>query len=455
MSVGEAAGSGPLLLDWKQRRRRLRRWMLRFLAGAAVVVALGIGTIRVINLWGIPDAPEPFDIAAFKEAEAVPDQANAHVLFRQAQSMLVAAHTNPFEPLWSGPKTNEWSETSPEVRDWVEKNRPALEVWRRGTNRAQSAALPVGDASKPHLSNIDIMGWLRFALLEASRLEDEGDLAGAWRWHKARLRALLLIGRGSGVSQRQSLLFLLGQIFARTQAWAESEDMTVPLLRQAITDIEAMAALHDRGSDVLKREYIRCLAELEQIPKIFDEDDLRQSGLSGAAVGNRFVPPEPLRKPYRQFELMINVEPERSRRLARLIWANWLAEADKPPALRAKVVSSYPLVFDADPGSKPLIDPASLARLSASAPLLTITRGGPKPPPRPWSGARDYWPDSLTADRRARAALIVGLAIRIYVLENDGKDPATSQALVGKILPKLPDDFIAPEDDVPATNSGP
>jgi hypothetical protein len=455
MSVGEASGSEPVLLDWKERRRRLRRWSLRFLAGAAVVVALGIGVIRVINLWGIPDAPEPFDIAAFEAGETVPDEANAVALFRKAQSMLVAAHTNPFEPLWSGPKTSEWSETSPEVRDWVEKNRPALEVWRRGTNRAQAAPLPSGDRSKTHMWDADLMSWLRIALLEASRLEDEGDVAGAWRWHKARLRAMMLMGRRGGLMARQVLVFQLSQIVARAQAWADDKNVTVPLLRQAIADIEATATLHDRNSDVLKREYLRCLDEFKQIPAIFDEDDLRRSGLAGAAVGNRFVPPEPLRKPYRMFELMLNVEPERSQRLARLVWANWLAQADKPAASRTKVISTYPLVFDADPGVKPLIDPASLARLAATAPLLTITRGGPKPPPKAWSATRDYWPDALNNDRRARAGLIVGLAIRIYELENGGKAPATTQALVGTVLPKLPDDFIAPEDDVPPTTTDP
>jgi hypothetical protein len=455
MSVGEAAGSLPVATDWKQRRRRLQRWTLRLLAGAVLVVALGIGTIRVINLWGIPDAPEPFDIAAFEAGETVPDAANAVVLFRKARQMLGEDDSKRFQPLWNGPKTAEWSETSPEVRDWVEKNRPALEVWRRGTDRPQAAPLPGGDRSKSRMWTADLANWLTFALLEASRLEDEGDFAGAWRWHKARLRLALLVGREGGLSDRSGMLFNLHRIVARAQAWAEGTNVTVPLLRQAITDVEVMAALHGNASNVLKREYLQCVSEISALPGVFEDTELERLGFDTAAVGERYIPPYLFRKAHRQLDLLLNVEPERSRRLARLVWANWLAQADKPASDRTKIVSTYPLVFEADPGTSPPVASARLAQLAAAAPLLTITRGGPKPPRKGWP-ARDNWPDVVAWDRRVRAGLIVGLAIRIYGLENDGKEPATSQALVGKILPKLPDDFIPPEDDAPpATTDSP
>jgi hypothetical protein len=457
MSVGEAAGSSPLANDWKQRRRRLQRWMLRLLVGAAIVVALGIGTIRVINLWGIPDAPEPFDIAAFEAGETVPDEANAAVLFRKAGQMVGEDDSNRFKPLWGGPKTAEWSETSPEVRDWVEKNRPALEVWRRGTDRPQAAPLPGagGDRSKTRMWNADMVNWLTFALLEASRLEDEGDFAGAWRWHKARLRMVLLVGREGTLSDRYGLFFYFQRIAARAQAWAEGTNVTVPLLRQAIADVEAMDALHDDASNALKREYIKCIFEISALPGVFEDTELERLGFDNAAVGQRYIPPYLFRKVHRQLDLLLNVEPERSQRLARLVWANWLAQADKPAADRTKIVSTYPLVFEADPGSNPPVASARLAQLAAAAPVLTITRGGPKPPRKGWP-ARDNWPDVVALDRRARAGLIVGLAIRIYMLENNGKEPATSQALVGKILPKLPDDFIPPEDEAPpATTDSP
>src|SRR6202042_2111746 len=107
-----------------------------------------------------------------------------------------------------------------------------------------------------------------------------------------------------------------------------------------------------------------------------------------------------------QLALLLNVEPERSRRLARLVWANWLAQADKPAADRTKIVPTYPLVFEADPGSNPPVASARLAQLAAAAPVLTITRGGPKPPRKGWP-ARDNWPDVVALDRRARAGLIV------------------------------------------------
>ena len=47
----------------------------------------------------------------------------------------------------------------------------------------------------------------------------------------------------------------------------------------------------------------------------------------------------------------------------------------------------------------------------------------------------------------ARAELILALADRIYEIET-GTRPANDEALVGKVLPKLPDDY---DPNAPAT----
>jgi hypothetical protein len=448
MGVGEAMSPEAGRLDWKGRRRKLRRLFLALVAGTSVVVVLGVGTVRVINLWGIPDAPEPFDRAEV-EGRKVAAADNAVVLYRKARRMLGGNQASPFKPLYDS-KTMEWSGASPELQKWAEEQRPALETWRRGTDRPDAAPLPGGEHANEGTIESGSGPWLTWAMLEASRLEDEGDLEEAWLWHKARLRATLLMGRGGGVFSHRYAANAFNKYAARAQAWADRPDMQAPLLHQAIADVEAMAPLHGLDSDTLKREYLLCLAELDVIQTIYDEDDLRRTGISAEAVGRRFVPPGPLRWPYRQVELLLMVEPERSRRLARLVWANWLAQADKPPAARTKVVSQYPLVFEADPGSNPPVAPDDLARLAAAAPLLTVARGGATPPPKTWlfsPASRDYWPVVIAEDRRARASLIVGLAIRIHELEHGGKGPANLSDLVGEALSKLPDDFVAPGDD--------
>jgi hypothetical protein len=52
----------------------------------------------------------------------------------------------------------------------------------------------------------------------------------------------------------------------------------------------------------------------------------------------------------------------------------------------------------------------------------------------------DQWPTLYTADRQARADLILSLADRIYEIEK-GQPPATVEALVGTVLPRLPEDY--------------
>ena len=60
--------------------------------------------------------------------------------------------------------------------------------------------------------------------------------------------------------------------------------------------------------------------------------------------------------------------------------------------------------------------------------------------PLPWWPCVDQWPAIYRADRVARADLILGLADRIYEIEQ-GHPPANVEALVGTVLPKLPDDY--------------
>ena len=91
-----------------------------------------------------------------------------------------------------------WSKADPEVRRWVEENREALALYRQGTERPDAL-----DPVPPNGSRIlEVMQALRsfhaLALLEASRLEEQGDMAGAWGWYRAALRAIHHVGLHAG-----------------------------------------------------------------------------------------------------------------------------------------------------------------------------------------------------------------------------------------------------------------
>lgn len=440
-TTGPAAGATAEIPILPRRGRRWRR-LFKFVLGLAIVIALATGVLRVTSLWGIPDAPEPFDVAAF-QARAIPEDANAIVAFDEARRMLGGEHEVGLFGLM-GRQPKDYVEEKPETLEWIEANRPAMEVWRRGTERPD--AMPTGkvvpiwsEVLPDHL----LHSWLRVASIEASRLEHAGDPERAWRWHKARLRATLLMARRRGIKTRHFLSETFNEVSRAAGDWAKGPGVTVPLLRRAIADVEAMAGLHGAEADSLKIDYLALLADFDGFA-----DPARGHFDLASRVANvprslplgtlsRVVPPEPLRPLYARVVSLVEAEPERSRRIARMIFANWLAQADKRPADRPATASTYPLVFDEDAGPTPSLSPSALARRAATAPYFALARVGPPPA---WWYVVDQWPTTYRLDRQARADLILALADRIYEIEKGGPPPDV-EALIGTVLPKLPDDY--------------
>ena len=443
MSTAEPAAGATAETPVFRPRKRWRR-ALNALLGLAIVVALGVGVLRVTSLWGIPDAPEPFDVAAF-EAETVPDDRNAAVLFLEARRLI--GGPNATWAIWGNRYPgHEWRDSGPDVRRWVADHRPALEVWRRGTERPDAWKARRGTGwSSGFLIDDDLPNWMRTAALEASRLEEAGDLAGAWVWHRARLRAALLVGRRAGLLERRNTSFFFDEAATRARIWADCDGMTTDVLRRAIADVEAMAALHGTEADSLKRTYIEQAAEIDDPGLAFRLFEPPPNGSKvppiGSPPGRRL--PEPFASYYRRADLSLRAEPERSRQINRLIFANWLAQADKGPGGRAKVISTDPLVFDAGPGASLGRPRATSPGSPPAAPLFALVRGGFGAPPPSWP-IPDRWPRLFAADRRARANLIVALAVRIYEIET-GAVPPDDAMVVGAVLPKFPDDYVPPD----------
>lgn len=437
----ETSGQGETV-RLRPRRRRGRQ-LFGLALGLVILGLLASGVIRTVRLWGVPGAPEPFDVAAF-EATSVPDEQNAFVLFRKARQEL--GDPSGTWPLY-GSRTagREWIDSESAVRDWVAMSRPALEVWRSGTDRpdarvARSAAGWSSEGLDPNLPN-----WLRLALMEANRLEEAGDLAGAWRWHKARLRAPLLIARRGGGFERGWSSYFFEEVAHRARGWAEHDEMTAPLLRAAIADVEAMASLHGSEADSLKRDYLQLRAEIADPWLAARIGEPTAGGPTAPAAGLPAyqVPlPQPLQGLRTRVDAFLAGEPERSRRVARMVYANWLAQADRRPADRAKAISTDPLIFDEAAATVP-VAPVDLARLAAAAPMFQLARHALPTPPgvAPLS---DRWPKLYATDRRVRAGLIVSLAGRLYEVET-GATAADDAQLVGKVLPKLPDDYVPPD----------
>src|SRR6516162_2562215 len=107
--------TAPFLWFAKSRRRV---WGV---VSVLLVMIAGPPLGWAVQLFGLPDIGEPFDVQAFRSL-TIPDDRNAFVPYRQAAALL-----KPLEPSET-PKDRRaaflagWSKAPPEVRRWVEGN---------------------------------------------------------------------------------------------------------------------------------------------------------------------------------------------------------------------------------------------------------------------------------------------------------------------------------------------
>src|SRR5262249_45097608 len=114
------------------------RWLFgsrrRVLTAAAVLLAM----IAAAPLWwslpllGLPDIGDPFDVPAFR-AMTIPEGRNAVVLYRQAADQLKPLDTSASAKDETLDLNARWPRAHPAVRRWLEENREAMALYRRGT----------------------------------------------------------------------------------------------------------------------------------------------------------------------------------------------------------------------------------------------------------------------------------------------------------------------------------
>ena len=140
-------------------------------------------------------------------------------------------------------------------------------------------------------------------------------------------------------------------------------------------------------------------------------------------------------------------EVERTRRVLRLLYANWLAQADRPAGRQAPLAIRGPVWVYADDPSTPVaaraVSPESLAAALDRLEIAFLVGTNADPGDPPWEGNGE-----LGRERRRRSVLIVRLAAEVYRREH-GEAPATAGALVGAVLKELPDGIVA-SDPIPA-----
>ncbi|MFO0955938.1 MAG: hypothetical protein U0800_00560 [Isosphaeraceae bacterium] len=366
-----------------RRPPRWARWALGALAVPLAFVGLPAAW-EYGSLASIPDIGDPFDVAAFRREfpNDVPPERNAFHAYQLATATLQPGKYRVFRDiLKNGENTpTEWRLAGPELRARVAENREALDIWREGTGRDEALYHRLEEMTTGTL--LDVTQELRhaftpLALLEGSRLEEEGDMAGAWGWYRALVRCSRHSGRHGFLIERLVGITIYRQATERIERWAADPRVDADLLRRAKQDLDEAEALRTPDEEVWKLE---CMIELEATrdPKQFR--DLIQYSITqrqggGAqpttAFGRILAEMNPSQW-LRQARVASGSEAERTRRIMQLVWANRLPVLCRPAADRPAPLIEDPLIYPADPATPEAarkIPPEELARRIQALPI--------------------------------------------------------------------------------------
>jgi len=431
----------PRFRQWLVRRARQLLIAVLILAGALVVGACGIMLRRATCLIGLPDVADPFDVAAFR-AFRVPEDQDALALMRQAAAKLPPMPDLPIAARRAG-SAIAWSQSDPKLREWLEASREPLNLFRRGAERADAMPVPLVKPVWRSISDLSLGRFVWLALLEASRLEAQGEMAAARGWYRSVLRTKVHMTRRGIVFERFIVNRICSGLQPRIANWAADLRTEVSLLRRALNDVCGGEPKAEWDSFSLRLDYLQIMNELDRPDGwVWQGGDEDQS----IRIGGEPLPPNLVRSIYATRRFLLN-EPERSRRVLRLAFANWLAhaqdahQANRRPAVRATFRSDkrdtnlffYAGARSAAAGPRAFSpqDLASWLVTSRDAKLLLFQ----------WP-----WPSIRNSEQRQHRALVVLLAEELYHRER-GSLPASEEALLGTYLDHLPDDGSDELDD--------
>jgi len=394
---------------------------------------------RATSLIGLPDVGDPFDVAAFR-AVRVPENLDAFVPLRQGAAKLSRMPSLLSAVIRLGPGVG-WSQADPKLREWALANRAALIAFRQGAERVDGIAHADVDRIWASYLNLGPFVWL--AILEASRLEEEGDMAGAWGWYRAVLQMKAHLMQRGTLMERFAFDRSCSTLPSTIATWAADRRTDPASIRKALDDACALEPKPEWETLSLKLDYLQMMNELD-----------RQDGwvAQGSAEDWRVpfldetLPPDLVHTAHAARRFLLN-EPDRSRRVLRLAFANWLAHIQETNVRnRRPVVHAIPFIenrnahlffyavsADAPAGARRVSpqDLASWLMTARDAKLLL----------HHWP-----WPALRTSGLRQHHDLVVLLAEELYHRER-GKLPPSEAALVGPYLDHLPSDGSDEVDD--------
>jgi hypothetical protein len=432
---GKPSKSAQLL---RKRLRQLLRVVV-VLAACVAVAATALAIWWLNSLNGLPDIGDPFDVAAFR-AFRLPDEQNAFTYLRRASEKLIPivgmVDGNGADP---GELKFSWSIANPTLREWAGENREAFELFQQGAEQAD-AANPAGDPTD-HRSFHG--GLIALALLEASRRQDSGDTAGAWVCYRAVLRTITHLRRRGSTLQRQNAREASRPLQRRLTDWATGPRTTISQLRTALEVVFENEPKPEWDRFAVKYGYLELMGALERPIPLFALQEIEAEWTF--RLGDMSLSPEMVGQLEAARRFLLR-EPERSRRVLRLLCANYLAHVEtlgRQPRKQAVLtvltcVPLYPVGPEAPAGARALPPQDVAGWLVAAVDARRRLLWGYEewmPPVRPRDGR-------TVAERKAYRDLVIMLATEIYRRER-GAPPPIEDALLGTYLQSLPDDGSA------------
>jgi hypothetical protein len=420
-----------LQLLCKRLRQLVRVMLVVTICLAAAAGALAIWWLNSLN--GLPDIGDPFDVEAFRSF-TLPDEQNAFTYLRRADQRLTLFPELPraVDPsVWNF----SWSKADPRIRAWVEANRQALELFRQGAEQSDAILDLAADPEHFWSNSVNPNALSTLSLLEGARRQESGDTAGAWDCYRSVLRMTTHVSRRR-MTHAVRVNTVCGWLRRRLAAWAADPRTTISQLKSALDEVLKTEPSPDWDSFTLKIGYIEIINMM--IRTMNEHDQNRVEGEWTYRLGDMQLSTDIIGSIKEACRFLLR-EPERSRRVVRLLWANWLAHVEARDPRR-------PVVRALLPGLTPV-----------SLPLYAVSPDAP-------AGARALQPKKIaswlvtTRDvklimeegdvmvmlrhhlyHRAYRELVITLATGIYRRER-GALPPSEEALVGTYLKSLPDD---------------
>jgi len=425
LTIKSAATPNARFSNWKPsmatvivRKRFWRQKWFLVLAVLAAISATMVVTLAIlmhcIQLQEVPDIKEPFDLDKFGHVDVAPED-NAFELYRAASAKLVsqtnASRTDAVDAVLYGG----WLKSSEELRDWLEENREALELFRQASERPEAVYFQPAEKTivSPQLVVSNHLRTLaQLACLEAARLEANAKPAAAWTWLSALLRASRHSGSHGCTVERMVGITMHRYAYAAIVIWAANPRLAVADLRHVLADVRKIHARTVPASETLKVEYLitrKNYADLNLFSRDLDFPWY---------IANSFV-------------MYPMGEPEMGRRLTKMIWTNWLLECDRPRHLRRPDAAGTARLYALDHDVASIEGGLSNARIESCLKRSVLGKHFLIPP-------QDFiiWHDCEAAKQRI---LEVALALLIYFHEHAGF-PETLEQLVGHGLDEVPVD---------------